>query len=115
MLFLFELFLLLPDHLQVFELPHELVHRVLLHPYQLLETVDLRVLLKDSPLGPIQLLPVFVLHFRFKILNVTLKVILLDLGVLLADVKFLLEEPFLGFELPLGLEGALFLDEAVGH
>ena len=115
MLFLFELFLLLPDHLQVFELPHELVHRVLLHPYQLLETVDLRVLLKDSPLSPVQLLPVFVLHFLLKILNITLEVILLDLGVLLADVKFLLEEPFLGFELPLGLKGALFLDEAVGH
>jgi len=58
---------------------------------------------------------VFVLHFLLEILNVTLKVILLNLGVFLADVKFLLEEPFLGFELPLGLEGALFLDEAVGH
>ncbi len=90
LLFLLELFLLLPNDLEVLELPHELVHGVLLDADQLLETVDLRILLQYSSLRSVQLLSMLVLHFLLEVFDISLEVIVLRLTVLLSNVKLLL-------------------------
>jgi hypothetical protein len=96
LLLLLELFLLLPDDLEIFKLSHELIHGVLLYANQLLQTVHFRVFLQYSSLRSIQLLSMLILHFLLEIVNISFKIIMLCLTVFLSDIKFLLQEPLLG-------------------
>ena len=89
-LFLIKLSLLLPNDLEILKLPHQLIHLHLLYPDELLQTVHLRVLLSDPLLRPVQLISVAVHHLLLELVNVLLKVVVLDLHLLLGDVQFLL-------------------------
>ena len=77
-LLLFKLIFFLPDDLEVLKLPHELLHRVLLYPNELLQTIDLCILLKDPPLRSIQLFPMLILHFLLEIIYIPLEIVMLS-------------------------------------
>ena len=94
-LFLLKLRLLLPYDFEILKLPHQLIHLHLLYPYQLLQTVHLRVFLSDPLLRPVQLLSVTIHHLLLELFDVLLEVVVLDLHLLLGDVQLLLQELFL--------------------